>query len=171
MPLTKPLPIGAAHPNRETPNFAWASSTKELTESISPLKLIGLSPLLNYTVICQRVSKGSPLLNRVLSDRLVPNAKFQFRWNEPDKGINQSNFTGPLKIAWINSFIKLHCYLTEGFEGAPPLTKPRSIGAAHPKSEIANFDAMSLTKELTKEISRAPLKLLRLIPLLNCAVI
>ena len=52
-----------------------------------------------------------------------------------------------------------------------PLTKPRPIGAAHPKREIANFAGMSSTKELTKAILRAPLKLLGLIRWLNNTVI
>ena len=81
------------------------------------------------------------------------------------------DFKGPLKIPKVNSFIKLHCYLTKGFEGGPPPTKPRSIAAAHPEREISNFAGMSLTKELPEGILRGPLKFTGLIPLLNYTVI
>ena len=70
----------------------------------------------------------------------------------------------------VNSFIKLHCYLTNGFDGGP-LTKPRPIGAAHRKREITNIDGTILTMELTKAIVRGPLRLMGLIPLLNYIVI
>ena len=55
---TKPLPIGKAHSRREISNF------NELNEGINqsnfddPLKLVGLIPLFNYTVISQRAPKG-----------------------------------------------------------------------------------------------------------------
>ena len=81
---------------------------------------------------------------------------FKFRGDELNKGINQRNFKTPLKIDWVNSFIKLHCYLTKGFEGGHPLTKPRPIGLAHPKREISNFAGVSSPKELTKENLRTP---------------
>ena len=68
---------------------------------------------------------------------------------------------------WVNSFIKLHCYLTKGFEGGAPVTKPSPIGMARSKSEIRNFAGMRLTKELTKGISRGPVKFFGLTPLLN----
>ena len=41
---------------------------------------------------------------------------FKFRRDELNKGINQRNFKGPLKAPWVNAFIKLHRYLTKGFE-------------------------------------------------------
>ena len=66
------------------------------------------------------------------------------------------NFKGALKVHWVNSFIKLHCYLTKGVEGGAPLAKPRPIGLARSKREIKNFARMSLTKELTKGILRGP---------------
>ena len=76
-----------------------------------------------------------------------------------------------LKIDWVNSFIKLRCYLTNGFEWGAPLTKPRPIGKAHPKREIPNFAGMSVTKELAEAILSGPLKLIGLIPLLNYTII
>ena len=55
------------------------------------------------------------------------------------------------------------------WKGAP-LAKQRTIGLARSEREIKNFAIMSLTKELTKEILRGPLKLPGLIPLLNYTV-
>ena len=42
---------------------------------------------------------------------------FKLRRNELGESINRRNFKVPVKIDWVNSFIKLHCYLTKGFEG------------------------------------------------------
>ena len=66
------------------------------------------------------------------------------------------NFKGPLKPHWVNSFIKLHCYLTNGCEWGVPLTKPRPTGEAHAKREIPNFAGMRLTQALTKGILGGP---------------
>ena len=65
-PLTKPSPIGVAHSKREITIFAGMSLTKEFTKEILrvALKLIGLIPLLNYTVIQQRVSMGGHPLTK-----------------------------------------------------------------------------------------------------------
>ena len=60
------------------------------------------------------------LNNIPLSVRLIPNAKFKFRRNEINEGINQRNFKGALKVPWVNPFIKLHCYLIKVFEWGPP---------------------------------------------------
>ena len=79
-------------------------------------------------------------------------------------------FRGPLEVPWINAFIKLHCYLTKGFERGP-LTKPRPIGVDRPKREIPNFAGMSLTEALAGRILRAPLNITGLIHLLNLTVI
>ena len=80
-----------------------------------------------------------------------------FLRNELNKGINQRNFIWPLKVPWVNTFIKLRCYLAKGFEwGDPPLTKPRPIGMGRTKREIPNFDGMILTRALNKEILRTP---------------
>ena len=51
--LDKPRPIGVAHSEREIASFAGMSLTKGLIKGIpsSPLKFVGLNPLLNYTVI------------------------------------------------------------------------------------------------------------------------
>ena len=56
-------------------------------------------------------------------------------------------------------------------KGGAHHTKPRPIGVAHPKREITNFDGASLTKALTKEILRGPLKSHGLMSLLNYTVI
>ena len=82
------------------------------------------------------------------------------------KELTKRILRGPPKVPWVNSFVKLLCYLTKGF-GGPPVTKPRTIGLDHPKREIKNLAGMSLTKALTEEILRGPLKFLWLIPLLN----
>ena len=49
-------------PKREIPNFTGTIITKELPKGIltASLKYIGVIPLLNYTVIWQRVSNGGP---------------------------------------------------------------------------------------------------------------
>ena len=71
-----------------------------------------------------------------------------------------------------NSFVKLQCNLTNGFEGGPrPLTKPRPIGAAHSKRKIPNFAGTSLPKELTGNNFNDPLKLIGLNPRFNYTVI
>ena len=75
------------------------------------------------------------------------------------------------KVPWVNSFIKLHCYSTKGFERSAPHTRPRPIGVAHSEREVANFAGMGLTEALIKGIRRGPLKVVGLSPLLNFAVI
>ena len=62
------------------------------------------------------------------------------------------NFKGDLKGHYVNSFIKLHCYLTKGFEGRSPITKPLPTGMARSRSEINNFAGASLTKASTDGI-------------------
>ena len=75
----------------------------------------------------------------------------KFRWNELNNGINQRNFKGGLKVPCVNSLIKLHGYLTKGFEGGPkPLLSLALLGMARPKREIPNFAGTSLTKELIR---------------------
>ena len=82
------------------------------------------------------------------------------------------DFKGLLKVHWVNSLSKLHCYLTKGFEGGGvPITKPRAIVVGRSERENKNFAGMRLTKELIGGILSAPLKFIGSIPLLNYTVI
>ena len=78
-PLTKPRPIGAAHPKREISNFDGMRLTKELTEEIlrGPLKVIGLIPFKLQFYLTKGFEGGPPLLNLSLSERIAPNAKYR----------------------------------------------------------------------------------------------
>ena len=60
----------------------------------------------------------------------------KFRRDELNNEINRMNFKGPLKVPCINAFIKLQCYLGNGSECPPPLTKPGPIGVSRSKREI-----------------------------------
>ena len=80
------------------------------------------------------VVRGAILLNRALLEWVIPSAKFQI-----SGGINQRHFKGPLEVHWVNSFIKLHCYLTKGFEwgrGPPPLLNRVLLGWLIPSAKF-----------------------------------
>ena len=59
----------------------------------------------------------APLLNIALLECPFRTRNSNFRRNAHNDGINPRNLKGPLKGSLINAFIKLHCYLTKGFDG------------------------------------------------------
>ena len=79
-PLAKPLPIGAAHSEREISNCAGMILTKGLIECIlsGALKFPWIKPFIKlHCYLAKGFEGGTPLLNRALLDWLIPNAKFQ----------------------------------------------------------------------------------------------
>ena len=76
-PLTKPRPIGLGRCKREIPNSAGASLTKELTKWIlrAPLKFIWL--INSFIKLRCYLPRGAAVLNRVLSEWLIPYAKLK----------------------------------------------------------------------------------------------
>ena len=121
---------GLLVPKREIPNFAGARLGNELAQCfiMDSLSLIGLIDILNYTVTQHWVAMGPPLLSRALSRWLIPKREIS---NFPDASVTEEltkgNLNGPRKARMVTSFIELHCYLSNGFEGVAPLLSRASI--------------------------------------------
>ena len=83
------------------------------------------------------------------------------------------NFKAALKVPWVNSYIKLHCYLTKGFEGGvgdPPLLNRVLLGGSF-QTRNFKFRWNEPNKGINQSNFKDPLKLIGLIPLLNYTVI
>ena len=80
-PLTKTRPIGAAHPETRNFKFRWNGHKKGINQRDfkGPLKISRVNSFIKLRCYLTKGVEGGPppLLNRVLLERITPNAKFQ----------------------------------------------------------------------------------------------